>query len=104
MLQITFVKTGKTVDFSADEPADVVANLIRGNREPILVHLEDVMVAADYETGTMAALNQLDVDCARKTGISPQLIEDLLALAINDEESYDDIEEFFEDFGVRFVP
>jgi len=104
MLQITFVKTGKTVDFSLAVPSHVVSDQIRENREPMMIHLEDCVVAVDYDSGSIAALNVLEVDCAKKTGLSPELIENILALAINDKESYDGIEEFFSDFPVRFIP
>jgi len=104
MLQITFVKTGKTHDFSDFEKKDVALNLIRGNREPLCFHLEDCTVAVNYDTGSIAAINQLEVDCAKRTGIDAQLIENIMVLAIDDEQSYVGIEEFFADFPIRFVP
>ena len=106
MLQAMFVKTGKTVDFSNMIPDIAVKEIVTG--EAVTLFLEDVVVTADIETGSIAALEACFGDISPKVAIKhnvePGLIKNLLTLAIDDTASYDGVEEFFSDFPVRFVP
>lgn len=106
MLQAMFVETGKTVDFSEMTPGEAVAKIVTG--KPVTLFLADLVVTTDIEKGSIAALEagfgDFTPKVAIKHGVEPDLIKRLLTLAIDDEASYDGVEDFFSDFGVRFIP
>jgi len=103
MLVAMFHKDGKTIDFGSMEPSEAVKKIVIG--KPVSIWTADIVVSSS--NGTIAALEMVPdgpPKVAIKNGVSPDTVNNLLALLIDDEASYDGIEEFFDDFSIRFVP
>lgn len=106
MLKAMFIKDGRTIDFSKMDPKKAVEEIVTG--DDITLYLEDIVVSVYKETGTIAALDcggtTTSPSVAVKHGITEGMMKSLLTLAIDDSSSYDGVEDFFDDFPVRFVP
>ena len=104
MLVAMFNETGKTIDFSKMDPKEAVKQIVIG--KSVTLYVEDFVVSV--ADGVVAAL-QVGApgdtpQVATKSDVSPDTVNNLLALTIDDTASYDGIEEFFSDFPLRFVP
>ena len=100
MLRAMFVETGESIDFS-DMPFSKAAELIVTGK-PVTLYLADMVVS--YNDGTICAMDTFAANVAIKRDVPEDLAKRLLTLAIDDEASYDGVEDFFLDFDVRFVP
>jgi hypothetical protein len=102
MLKAVFCARGESVDFSEMSPSEALKQIVTGR--DLTLFIDDFTVLFSFSTGIIAALSTWDPHVDIKGSIPVALMSSILALAIDDEQSYDGIEEFFEDFLIRFVP
>jgi hypothetical protein len=110
MLTLCFTLSGNEVDLQEldqEELEGVKLTALAWLRQPdaLALYIEDHTVAfVPAPAGILvSALDRVTGDVARKL-TTLTVAENLLLLAMDDTSSYDGVEQFFSNFGVRFVP